>query len=51
MIPLDSNVAISVAEDQIAGVAAANKFRVASRDEQPFRPVGLVVINPWRHKA
>jgi len=39
--------AISVADGQIAGVAVANKFRVASRDEQPFRAAGLVVINPW----
>jgi len=43
--------AISVADGQIAGVAVANKFRVASRDEQPFRAAGLVVINPWKHKA
>ena len=40
--------AISIADGQIAGVAAANKFRVASRDEQPFRAAGLVVINPWK---
>jgi toxin FitB len=43
--------AISFADGQIAGVAAANKFRVASRDEQPFRAAGLVVINPWKHEA
>ena len=39
--------AISVADGQIAGVAAANKLRVASRDELPFHAAGLVVINPW----
>jgi predicted nucleic acid-binding protein len=39
--------AISIADGQIAGIAAANKFRVASRDDQPFRAAGLVVINPW----
>jgi predicted nucleic acid-binding protein len=43
--------AISIADGQIAGVAAANKFRVASRDELPFRAAGLVVINPWKHEA
>ena len=42
---------ISNADGQIAGVAAANKFRIASRDEQPFRAAGLVVINPWKHEA
>jgi toxin FitB len=42
--------AISIADGQIAGVAAANKFRVASRDDQPFRAAGLVVINPWKHE-
>jgi predicted nucleic acid-binding protein len=42
---------ISIADGQIAGVAAANKFRVASRDEQPFRAAGLAVINPWKHEA
>jgi predicted nucleic acid-binding protein len=43
--------AISIADGQIAGVAAANKFRVASRDDQPFRAAGLAVINPWKHEA
>ena len=43
--------AISFADGQIAGVAAANKFRVASRDEQPFRAAGLIVVNPWEHEA
>ena len=43
--------AISIADGQIAGVAAANKFRVASRDDQPFRAAGLVVVNPWKHDA
>lgn len=39
--------AISIADGQIAAVAAARKFSVASRDEAPFRVAGLVVINPW----
>jgi hypothetical protein len=43
--------AISIADGQIAGVAAANKFHVASRDDQPFRAAGLVVVNPWKHEA
>jgi len=43
--------AISIADGQIAGVAAANKLRVASRDEQRFHAAGLVVINPWKHEA
>jgi hypothetical protein len=43
--------AISIADGQIAGVAAANKFRVASRDDQPFRAAGLVVVNPWKREA
>jgi hypothetical protein len=42
---------ISFADGQIAGVAAANKFRVASRDDRPFRAAGLVVVNPWKNKA
>ena len=38
---------ISIADGQIAGIAAARDFRVASRDETPFRAAGLTVINPW----
>lgn len=39
--------AISVADGQIAGIAAAHGFAVASRDERPFLAAGLPVINPW----
>jgi predicted nucleic acid-binding protein len=39
--------AISVADGQIAGIAASRDLRVASRDEAPFEAAGLVVINPW----
>jgi toxin FitB len=39
--------AISIADGQIAGVATANKLRIASRDEAPFQAAGLEVINPW----
>jgi len=38
---------ISIADGQIAGIAAAKKFCIASRDELPFHAAGLVVINPW----
>jgi toxin FitB len=39
--------AISIADGQIAAIAAARDLRVASRDEAPFRAAGLAVINPW----
>jgi toxin FitB len=39
--------AISVADGQIAAIAAAGNFTVATRDEAPFRAAGLLVINPW----
>jgi|307.fasta_scaffold121979_3 predicted nucleic acid-binding protein len=39
--------AISVADGQIAAIAAARNLRIASRDEAPFRAAGLSVINPW----
>jgi hypothetical protein len=39
--------AISVADGQIAAIAAARGLSVASRDEAPFRVAGLAVINPW----
>ena len=42
---------ISIADGQIAGIAAANRLHIASRDELPFRAAGLVVINPWKHDA
>jgi len=39
--------AISVADGQIAAIAAARHLSVASRDEAPFQAAGLMVINPW----
>jgi toxin FitB len=39
--------AITVADGQIAAIAAARNLSVASRDERPFRAASLVVINPW----
>lgn len=39
--------AISVADGQIAAIAAAHGFRVATRDTAPFETAGVRVINPW----
>ena len=39
--------AISVADGQIAAVAASRNLKVASLDETPFQAAGLEVINPW----
>jgi toxin FitB len=39
--------AISVADGQIAAIAASRDLSVASRDETPFQAAGLAVINPW----
>jgi toxin FitB len=40
--------AISVVDGQIAAIAAAGDFTIASRDEAPFLAAGLSVVNPWR---
>jgi toxin FitB len=40
--------AISVADGQIAAIAAANGFTVATRDAAPFLAAGVPVIDPWR---
>ena len=40
-------LAISVADGQIAAIAAAGKLSVATRDETPFRAAGLKTVNPW----
>jgi toxin FitB len=42
---------ISVADGQIAAIAAVHGLKVASRDEAPFHAAGLVVINPWHHEG
>src|ERR1700730_12722109 len=39
--------AISVADGQIAAIAASHNLKIASRDEAPFQAAGLSVINPW----
>jgi len=38
---------ISFADGQIAAIAAAHGFSVATRDAAPFIGVGVPVINPW----
>jgi predicted nucleic acid-binding protein len=39
--------AISVADGQIAAIAALHGFAVATRDAAPFTAAGVRVINPW----
>lgn len=41
---------ISVTDAQIAAIAAAHGFAVATRDTGPFEAVGATVINPWAFK-
>jgi len=38
---------IAVADGQIASIAAAHGFSVATRDTAPFIAAGVPVINPW----
>jgi predicted nucleic acid-binding protein len=38
---------ISVADCQIAAIAAVHKFAVATRDTATFLAAGVPVINPW----
>lgn len=38
---------ISVADGQIAAIAAVHGFTVATRDTAPFAAAGVPVINPW----
>ena len=38
---------ISVADGQIAAIAAVHGFTVATRDTEPFVATGVPVINPW----
>jgi len=38
---------ISFADAQIAAVAAAHGFSIATRDTGPFLATGLPIINPW----
>lgn len=38
---------ISVADGQIAAIAAVHGFAVATRDTAPFLATGVTVVNPW----
>ena len=38
---------ISVADGQIAAIAAVHGFTMATRDTEPFVATGVPVINPW----
>ena len=40
-------VQIGFADGQIAAIASAAGFAVASRDHRPFEASGLTVIDPW----
>lgn len=39
--------AIGFADGQIAAIAGANGFAVATRDVGPFVAAGVAVVNPW----
>jgi predicted nucleic acid-binding protein len=39
--------AIAIADGQIAAIAAAHGFSVATRDIAPFIAAGVPVIDPW----
>lgn len=41
-------VAISFADGQIASIAAAHGFSIATRDRMPFEAAGITVIDPWQ---
>jgi len=42
---------ISMADCQIAAIAAVHGFTVATRDTAPFLAAGVPVINPWQSYA
>ena len=51
--PLISNAraagkTISFPDGQIAAIAKAHGFTVATRDAAPFEAVGVPIINPWK---
>ncbi|MHB8544241.1 MAG: PIN domain-containing protein [Leptospirales bacterium] len=47
----DDGHIISVADGQIAAIAAVHGFVVATRDTAPFIAVGVSVINPWEKRV
>jgi predicted nucleic acid-binding protein len=46
-----SGRAISMADGQIAAIAAVHGFTVATRDTAPFVAAGVPVVNPWEAAA
>ena len=42
---------ITIADGQIAAIAHATGFAVATRDVSPFVTAGLKVINPWQFEG
>ena len=40
--------AISIADGQIAAIAAVHGFTVATRDVAPFQAAGVPVLKPWK---
>ena len=43
-----AGTSISLADGQIAAIALAHGFTVATRDTAPFVAAGVPVINPWQ---
>ena len=46
-----SGCIISVADGQIAAIATAYGFTIATRDIVPFVAAGVPVINPWEQES
>ena len=44
-----SGYILSVADCQIAAIAAVHGFAVATRDTAPFQAAGVPVVNPWNN--
>ena len=42
---------LGMADAQIAAIALAHGFAVATRDVDPFIAAGVPVINPWEHES
>jgi hypothetical protein len=36
--------------ENVAAIAATNRFSIATRDVSPFQTAGLNIINPWNDK-
>lgn len=44
-------VAVSDADAQIASIAFAHRFHIATRDVEPFEAAGVHVANPWNRSV